>query len=376
MTTAKIAQITPDEAIPLVEGFRDRVDPNLEMEMVPEVSWIGFSVRENLRAVLGLMPHGDGILVWGAFGDGSGTLDERLAGAYVMRALDAIAGNVYANVLKDNLPSQYHLRKLGFNPVGYDGPREVWKRMFTFDLQLHGGGGQQTQQTNQTTNQTENANQNSSFQNFLDQLTSTIQNQQQTTGGVSGQTVAPGLTSGLAPVAQFYQNEMTGGLDPTIVNAAIQTNQNATQRDINNIVHNATPGTNTAGLVEDLNNQGIMGQAQLTSNLAGEAEGYQQAGAQGLTGTELALNPYQNYNSQTGTQTRNVNDWNVEYDRWRIVRFFDWKFKWNNLRDNDDHATSTIIRPTTRLSSWAICWSRNGRRGRAGRTRFDIFGGI
>lgn len=178
--------------------------------------------------------------------------------------------------------------------------------MFTFDLQLFGGGSQ-TQTTNQTTNQSQSSN--DQFQNWLNSIVQNVQNAQKTsagttsTGGTSGQTVSSGLQQGLAPVAGFYQNEMQNGLSPAVIQNAEQGLNQQTQQTINNALHTAIPGTNTAGLQEDLANQGIMAQAQLGSNLAAQNQGIQSQGAAGLSGIEQILNPLQNYFNQTGTQT-------------------------------------------------------------------------
>jgi hypothetical protein len=118
---------------------------------------------------------------------------------------------------------------------------------------------------------------------------------------VSGQNVSAASQANLNPIAAFEKQQMATGLSPAVQQQALQQNTQQNEQGINNTLANATPGSNTLGLAEDLQKQAIMGNAQVSSNLAAANQSAEQAGAAGLQQTNALLNPNQSY--ETGAQS-------------------------------------------------------------------------
>lgn len=102
----------------------------------------------------------------------------------------------------------------------------------------------------------------------------------------------PGGTTlaGAAPsMLSFYQNEMTRGLSPSVINAAYNQNQVANQQNINSILNQMGPNTNIGAIENQLSMNAMQSNAMLGSQLAAQNQGVMAQGAQGLGTTSTAL---------------------------------------------------------------------------------------
>src|ERR1035438_9622741 len=176
--------------------------------------------------------------------------------------------------------------------------------------------GVNTSNTNQTqTDNTQNAqntqgssatNDNSLSQTSSGQVSSTGGDtsgttNQATTGnqqGTSTAIVAAPEAATLAQVQAFDTGQMNNGLSAAVQQNALQQNTQQNEQIINNTLHqigSATP--NAAGLAEDLSQQAIMSDAQVTSNLAASNQAAQLAGASALQGETQIANPLTQVNN-------------------------------------------------------------------------------
>lgn len=137
MRVPDVAFIHPDRAKPLVDAFCARMGlPSSEGQdgfWDDSVLWLGLGFDGRIYAVLGLQYMDEATThVWGAFGDGSQSVKERIAAAYVLKVLRHL-NNEYcltATVLEKNEPSKKHLRKMGWEYVGSHSPSwESWRKV-------------------------------------------------------------------------------------------------------------------------------------------------------------------------------------------------------------------------------------------------------
>lgn len=88
----------------------------------------------------------------------------------------------------------------------------------------------------------------------------------------------------------FFGNEAANGLSPTTIGSALNPLDVQTQQQINSIQNqlgNSTP--NEAGLLSDLNLQGLQNKAGLLSSLAGQNQAFQNQGMQDMLGAGAGL---------------------------------------------------------------------------------------
>lgn len=92
--------------------------------------------------------------------------------------------------------------------------------------------------------------------------------------------------AGVSPaLQQFFQKEMTHGIDPTFAqNAQNQVGQNYTQ-SVNDLKATARPGQNLFAQERDLNDNMLKNSANLGGQLAGESQQFANQGAEGVAST-------------------------------------------------------------------------------------------
>jgi|GEM_PF-6196304 len=111
-----IVKISPDEAIPYIEAYNrwsgtQVADPAMAKFCV----WCGIIINGKVRAVLGLQPIDlEEVFVWGMFGDGSGSIDERIAGVYLMQVVNDLPYKLQGAILPTNLAQQRRAAKNGW----------------------------------------------------------------------------------------------------------------------------------------------------------------------------------------------------------------------------------------------------------------------
>ena len=157
------------------------------------------------------------------------------------------------------------------------------------------GGGS----TQQTTNTSQNslANTISSFLNSATSGQTVSGNELQALTGSSDGT-GTGGTQG------YFQQMMQSGLSPAVINQANSSQEQGIQQGINQAVETQQPGGNTAGLVEDMNQQGLMSLANLNSQLGAQNQAAMTEGAKGVMANTAVANPLTNWSNSGGTQSQ------------------------------------------------------------------------
>lgn len=138
MTPPTVVHVTPTEAVPFIRSYNALMRTNAVDEyQVGEVVWCGIVLKGILRAVLGLQTRNieDEVFVWGVFGDGSHTIDEALAGAYLSKVIDGLPWNLSGAILPKNVAQQKRALRMGWHKTDkqcYSGSdeelQEIWER--------------------------------------------------------------------------------------------------------------------------------------------------------------------------------------------------------------------------------------------------------
>jgi hypothetical protein len=137
MTKPTVVRVTPEEAVPFIRAYNSLMHTNAVNEcQAGEAIWCGISVKDTLRAVLGLqaLDH-DEVWVWGMFGDGSGTVEEALAGAHLSKIVAALPFELSGAILPKNTAQLRRAERAGWHDSGvrcYTGwdeeLQQIWKR--------------------------------------------------------------------------------------------------------------------------------------------------------------------------------------------------------------------------------------------------------
>lgn len=115
-----IVRITAEEAKPFISQYNIWSNSTVaDPEQAKTCVWCGVEVRGVVRAVLGLQPtEGTEVFVWGMFGDGSGGLDECIAGVYLMQVINELPNKLLGAILPTNVDSQRRAERNGWHNTG------------------------------------------------------------------------------------------------------------------------------------------------------------------------------------------------------------------------------------------------------------------
>jgi hypothetical protein len=139
MTKRMIVHMTADQALPFVRQYNLWSGTQVaDEEEAAKCIWCGVEVRGVIRAALGLrMQDTETVFVWGAFGDGSDTIDEKLAGVYLMQVINALPFYLEGAILPTNLDQQRRALKNGWVKTDTkvmcgenDELQELWERPY------------------------------------------------------------------------------------------------------------------------------------------------------------------------------------------------------------------------------------------------------
>lgn len=112
-----IKRISWKTCLPFIEAYNRKFDTAVaDPQLAKFCVWCGVEVRGILRAVLGLQPiDDDEVFVWGMFGDGSGELDEIIAGAYLTKIVEEMPFNLSGAILPSNVDQQRRASMRGWS---------------------------------------------------------------------------------------------------------------------------------------------------------------------------------------------------------------------------------------------------------------------
>jgi hypothetical protein len=139
MTKPEVVRITTAEALPFLRAFNETFQTTVADEFEAMfATWIGLKLKGVVRAVLGLKAISETeVFVWGIAGDGSGTVDEALAGVYLLKVLDGLDYHLTGAVLPRNAHCKHQMAKRGWENTGKSilgGAdkefMEIWERSF------------------------------------------------------------------------------------------------------------------------------------------------------------------------------------------------------------------------------------------------------
>jgi len=139
MTKHLIVKITPEEAVPFIRQYNVWSGSTVADENQAKFCvWCGVSIDGVVRAVLGLQPLDEGtIFVWAMFGDGSGTIDERIAGVRLMQIVNNMPFQLKGAILPSNVSQQRRALKNGWIKTDTqimcgtdDELQDLWERPF------------------------------------------------------------------------------------------------------------------------------------------------------------------------------------------------------------------------------------------------------
>lgn len=112
--------------------------------------------------------------------------------------------------------------------------------------------------------------------------------------GLESQLGGPTQLGSAAPaLTGFYTNEMTQGLDPSVVSGAHSQLQQQFGQSLSDILAHAGPGSNPGAMIKSAQNQLLSADTNLGTQLAGESQQVKQQGAQGLASTAGAVDEQQ-----------------------------------------------------------------------------------
>jgi hypothetical protein len=139
MTKRMIVKMTFEQVLPFVLQYNrwsgtQVADPEEAVKCV----WCGIQIKGVVRAVLGLQAVDfETTFVWGMFGDGSGSIDERIAGVYLMQVVNALPYKLEGAILPANVDQQRRALKNGWAKTdrmvmcGTNNElQELWERPF------------------------------------------------------------------------------------------------------------------------------------------------------------------------------------------------------------------------------------------------------
>ncbi len=103
-----IVRISWERALPFIEAYNRMFDTAVaNPDEAKFCLWCGVEVRGVIKAVLGLRPMDDQeVFVWGMFGDGSGDLDEIIAGVYLTKIVETMPFDLSGAILPTNTDQQ------------------------------------------------------------------------------------------------------------------------------------------------------------------------------------------------------------------------------------------------------------------------------
>ena len=134
-----VVKLTAEEAIPFINEYNHWSGTTVaDPDMAKFCTWVGVAVNDVVRAVLGLQAIDDGkVFVWGMFGDGSGTIDECVAGVHLMHIVNSLPYELQGAILPSNVAQQRRAGRNGWIKTdtqvmcGTDGElQELWERPY------------------------------------------------------------------------------------------------------------------------------------------------------------------------------------------------------------------------------------------------------
>jgi hypothetical protein len=137
MTKPVIVKIKSEDAKPFIRQYNIWSNSTVaDPEMANTCIWCGVEVKGVVRAVLGLQAIDDNeVFVWGMFGDGSATIDECIAGVYLMTVVNELPHKLQGAILPTNVDQIRRAEKNGWHKTdtqvmcGISGQlQDLWER--------------------------------------------------------------------------------------------------------------------------------------------------------------------------------------------------------------------------------------------------------